>query len=119
MTISRVELRPANGRSEILVGEPLSGFARVFGKHAKSGAKVAIVADAAVGPRYGKVLLEGLKSAGYAAEMWTIPSGERTKNIQQTQKLYHLLAKGKFERGSWLIALGGGVAGDLTGFVAA
>lgn len=86
---------------------------------ASPGSKVMIVADAAVSNRYGKDLLKGLRRQGFEAELVVIASGEKSKTLAQAGKLFRVLALKRFERKSWLIALGGGVVGDLTGFVAA
>jgi 3-dehydroquinate synthase len=78
-----------------------------------------VVADAAVAGRWGRRLAAGLKKAGFEASLTTIPSGERSKTLAQAGRLYRALARGQFDRKSVLVALGGGVVGDLTGFVAA
>src|SRR4029077_9606694 len=69
--------------------------------------------------RYGKTLLAGLKREGFEARLAIVPAGQHSKTLAQAQKLMQALSKANFERGSWLIALGGGVVGDLVGFVAA
>jgi 3-dehydroquinate synthase len=78
-----------------------------------------VVADAAVAGRWGRSLTSGLKKAGFETSLTVIPSGERSKTLAQAGRLYRELARRRFERTSVLIALGGGVVGDLTGFVAA
>jgi 3-dehydroquinate synthase len=78
-----------------------------------------VVADAAVAGRYGKGLVSGLKQAGFGASLTRVPSGERSKTLAEAQRLYRELSRARLERKSLLIALGGGVVGDLTGFVAA
>ncbi len=104
--------------SRLVVGQPLSRLPSALKKTARKNAKVMIVADSAITSRYGRPLLAGLKKAGFQALLVSFPSGEQSKTLAQCAKLYSTLAKAKFERSSWLIALGGGVVGDLTGFVA-
>ncbi len=78
-----------------------------------------VVADQAIASRYGRSLESGLRKVGLKASLSVIPSGERSKSLAQAGKLYKTLARANFERTSWLVALGGGVVGDLAGFVAA
>jgi len=105
--------------SQLVIGEPLARLPHALTQIADKGTKVMVVADQAVSARYGKSLVSGLKKAGFEALMTVVPSGERSKTLAQTGKLCQTLARQRFERRSWLIALGGGVVGDLTGFVAA
>jgi 3-dehydroquinate synthase len=105
--------------SRLIIGRPLKQLPAALAQEARTHAKVMIVADSAIARRYGKPLLGGLKKAGFLAHLIVISSGESSKTLAQTGKLYRALAREKFERASWLIALGGGVIGDLTGFAAA
>lgn len=78
-----------------------------------------LVADAAVAPLYAPPLLERLRAAGREVVLYTVPSGEESKSLAQAAALYDWLLAGRVERGDALLALGGGVVGDLVGFVAA
>ncbi len=104
--------------SRLVIGEPISALAGALLGQTGPGTKVMVMADAAVASRYGKGLMVSLKKADFAAHLTVIPAGERSKTLAQAAKLYKALARANFERKSWLIALGGGVVGDLTGFVA-
>ena len=103
----------------LVVGRPIAQLPKVLVKEAGRGARVMVVADQAVASRYGKRLAAGMKKRGLQVSLAVIPPGERSKAIAQAEKLYKRLARENFERKSWLVALGGGVVGDLTGFVAA
>lgn len=103
---------------EIVTGAPLSQFVQTFRSLASPGARVGIVSDEAVSGRYGIPLVQSLAQAGYDAFLMGIPAGERSKTLRQAEKLYELCARKYMERKSWLLALGGGVVGDLAGFVA-
>jgi 3-dehydroquinate synthase len=63
--------------------------------------------------------LENLRGAGFEPTLLTIPAGESAKSLRQAQACYERLAAHRLERGSFIVALGGGVVGDLAGFVAA
>ena len=60
----------------------------------------------------------GPAAAGIAAHCFVIPAGETSKSFQQAQEIYEWLVSLKAERGQPIIAIGGGVAGDLGGFIA-
>jgi 3-dehydroquinate synthase len=115
----RIRAKAGPASYEIVVGEPLARFPAAFAALASKGTRVGIVADAAVEKRYGVPLQRSLKKAGYDAHLISVPSGERSKTLQHAEQLYDFCGRHYFERRSWLIALGGGVVGDLTGFVAA
>jgi 3-dehydroquinate synthase len=78
-----------------------------------------IVTDENVRPLYGDRVLESLRQAGGIAEILSIPAGESSKSLGTAGTLYDSLLEIGLERSSQLVALGGGVVGDLTGFVAA
>lgn len=77
-----------------------------------------IVADAAVTDLYLEPLIQSLRAVGIAADYVTVPSGEESKSFSELQRLCETLLHLGIDRSSALIALGGGVVGDLTGFAA-
>lgn len=72
-----------------------------------------------VGRRYGARALRSLRSAGLRSTRITVPDGDATKNLTQVAELYAALLARRADRESVLVALGGGMVGDLTGYVAA
>ncbi len=78
-----------------------------------------VISDDYVASLYGSTLMASLKKAGITAELLTFPRGEASKNLQVFAELSSRLAQLGIDRKSGLIALGGGVTGDLTGFLAA
>ncbi len=80
--------------------------------------KVGVVTDAAVGKLYASRAMRAIKAAGLDGHLIVLPAGERTKTLRWVTRVLDELVKGRFERGSALVALGGGVIGDLTGFAA-
>ncbi len=82
------------------------------------GGKVAIITDDIVGPLYLDVVQSSLENQGIHCHPITLPAGESTKNFTQLQAVLDELLTAGFERSDTLIALGGGVIGDLTGFAA-
>jgi 3-dehydroquinate synthase len=81
--------------------------------------KAFIIADTTVGALYGDQIRRLLRSSGKQVAYMEIPPGETAKGLHQTSKLYNWLYESHLERDDFLIALGGGVIGDLVGYVAA
>ena len=78
-----------------------------------------IISDEEVFSRYGARARKSLEQAGFGVESFAVPPGEGTKTIDTAVKLYDWLVAGRAERGHAIVALGGGMVGDLAGFVAA
>jgi 3-dehydroquinate synthase len=72
-----------------------------------------------VGRRYGARLARSLSAAGLRTSRIQVPDGDATKNLRQVERLYDELLRRGADRHSVLVALGGGMVGDLTGFTAA
>jgi 3-dehydroquinate synthase len=85
----------------------------------KLGARCAIVTDTNVGRKFAKPVYESLVKAGFEPALITVPAGEKSKRISIVEKCYDQLAAHHLERKSFIVTLGGGVVGDLAGFVAA
>ena len=113
----RVEL--GDRAYDILVGP---GLVAEAGKHLSPllrRKRVAIVTDETVGKLHLPVLEKSLDAAGIRHSAIRLPAGESTKSFAQLEKLTEWLLGEEIERGDLVIALGGGVIGDLTGFAAA
>jgi 3-dehydroquinate synthase len=85
----------------------------------KLGKRCAIITDANVTDLYARKAIESLRGAGFEPTLLQIPAGEKSKNLKYVATCYDQLAAAKLERASFVVALGGGVVGDLAGFVAA
>jgi 3-dehydroquinate synthase len=81
--------------------------------------KIGVVTDRHVARRYLQVVLRSLCKAGYDPTPIILPPGEQAKTLSTMAKILDALARQKFERQSLLLALGGGVIGDIAGFAAA
>ena len=81
--------------------------------------RLAVVTDSNVGSLYLKTVMESLLRAGFTAFSVTFPAGEASKNIRMLNNLYESFAEGGLTRGDGVVALGGGVTGDMAGFAAA
>ena len=83
------------------------------------GRKLAIITDSNVKPLYADVISTELKKVSDKVFVYEIPAGEENKNLKEIEKIYEFLIENKFDRHDLLVALGGGVVGDMTGFAAA
>ena len=81
--------------------------------------KAAIISDCNVFPLYGQCLTESLQKAGFTVFTYTFPAGEEQKTPQTYCSILNFLAENTFTRSDIIIALGGGVTGDMAGFAAA
>lgn len=81
--------------------------------------KLCIVTDSNVEPLYAQNIIDVIKEGCKKAVIYTFPAGEHSKNLDTVKALYTFLIEEGFDRKDLLVALGGGVVGDLTGFTAA
>ena len=89
---------------------------KVFGANAR---RVAIVSNSVVYDLYGAAVGRALRQAGFKPLVHLIGDGERAKTIRTAERVWDFLIENRLERREGLVALGGGVVGDLAGFVAA
>lgn len=118
-TLERLVHVPLGERSyDILIGPGL--MARAGGEITSriKGRRAAIVTDENVGARYLDGLMDSLQTDGIEAVSVTLPAGEKTKSFDYLTKVCDVLLEARIERNDTVIALGGGVIGDLTGFAA-
>jgi len=92
------------------VGEFLAPF--------KLGPDTVIVTNPVVKRYYGTRVVRSLRAVGLKPIVLALPDGERTKSLRWVAKILNELLRRRYERKAWLVALGGGVIGDLTGFAA-
>ncbi len=83
------------------------------------GSRCAVISDSNVAPFYARATHATLAEAGFEPVLITVPAGETAKSLKTVHLCYDQLVAQRFERKSFILALGGGVVGDLAGFVAA
>ena len=81
--------------------------------------KTAIISDSNVWPVYGNAVSESLEECGFEVIHYVFPAGEISKNANTYLEILNFLAANKITRSDLIIALGGGVVGDITGFASA
>lgn len=85
----------------------------------KPQSQLMIVSETNVFPLYGKTVEESLKTAGFRVSRFIFDAGEQSKNLRTVSQLYERLSEKGFTRSDSIVALGGGITGDLAGFAAA
>ncbi len=113
----RVELGPNS--YDITIGYGILQELEDFVRESGFSKKALIITDTHVGPLYGEQLKACLSRAGLEACLYQIPAGEESKSLAVAEKLFTCAIEAGLDRKSPVIALGGGVTGDLAGFVAA
>ncbi len=99
-----------------------TGLLSLLGTETRSvckGSTAAIISDSNVFPLYGEKTISALKNAGFRVVNFVFPAGESSKNGETYLQILNFLAENQLTRQDCLIALGGGVVGDITGFAAA
>jgi 3-dehydroquinate synthase len=103
---------------DILIGPGLIARAGAEIAARLKGRKAAIITDENVAPLYLEALVESLNASGIASVTLVLPAGEKTKSFEHLITACDKVLEARIERNDYVIALGGGVIGDLTGFVA-
>jgi len=114
----RVPVTTPSRSYEVMIGSGLLAGAGEYLGEILENKRAIVVTVAPVRRRWAKVLLKSLTASGIAAEVIEMPNGERAKRLSTLEKLAEKLVKVGADRDVTLIALGGGVVGDVTGFLA-
>lgn len=109
----------ASSSYDVLIGEGLIEQAGKYAAQINPSCTAAVISDSNVWPIYGEILLQSLCSCGIQAVHFVFPAGEESKNANTYLEILNFLAENRITRTDILIALGGGVVGDITGFTAA
>ena len=104
---------------DIVIGYGIEQEIKDFVTSAGYSSKALLITDTHVGPLYGKKVQELLSEAGLTVTMVQIPAGESSKNLTVANEVFTRAIELGLDRKSPIFALGGGVVGDLAGFVAA
>ena len=104
---------------EIIIDENLMQYSGNYIKNVSHAKQILIITDDIVNELYSNKLTDSLIKNGFEVFLFVFSHGEVSKNIQTLERVYSFLIKNKFTRSDLIIALGGGVPGDLAGFVAA
>lgn len=104
---------------DILFRDSFDALAEAVGQLKKDYSKALIISDSNVGPLYAQAVAGALNALDMAVQWTFFPAGEANKNYTTINGLYEHLIESRYDRDSLIIALGGGVTGDMAGFAAA
>src|SRR6266852_4289332 len=121
MPVVSVRLPARQRNYEIKIG---AGLLSQLGREARAvlgpqSRRAALISNPTVFQHYGKLALQSLKAANFKTTHWLMPEGERHKSLGSLAQALKFLTESGIERGDVVVALGGGVVGDLAGFAAA
>jgi 3-dehydroquinate synthase len=103
---------------EIIVGNGILDRTGEFVRKILAPAKCAVITDTNIAPLYCDAMVAALRDAGFRPMVVTIPAGEKSKSLETTEKVCDRMISAGLDRRAFVAALGGGVVGDLAGFVA-
>ena len=103
---------------DIYITKGFDDLAEQLSKIALTDKKYAIITDSQVGPIYAEKLAAALTAVSTEVVTYSFKAGENSKNLDTIHEIYDFLLENNFSRSDVLVALGGGVTGDMTGFVA-
>ncbi len=115
----RIPVPVPNSPYEVLIGKGLLFKSGTLATEVIRPGRCAVITDEHVAKHYLEPTLTSLKDAGFEPIAFIVPAGEKSKNMRQVEDLCERMIAARFDRKSSLFALGGGVIGDLAGFVAA
>ena len=114
-----VQVKTPSGQYEVKIGAGLLPTLGAEVRACTGAGRCALISGENVFPLYGESALSSLKAVGLETYSLVFPAGESTKSLQSYGELLEFLAERRFTRSDCVIALGGGVTGDLAGFAAA
>ena len=117
--MKKVEVKLAQNSYQIYIGADLLSETGARLRDMGYSGKVVIITDATVKELYALTLVRGLNDVGFSVSVLDVPAGEEQKTLESASTLYQKLTEVYAERSTPILALGGGVIGDLAGFVAA
>lgn len=117
--VPTVKVNAKNGAYDIQIRESFAELSGCLKEIGCEGHRICIVTDSNVAPLYLEEIKGLVSESCKQVEVFEFPAGEPNKTLDTVRALYEVLIKAEFDRRDYLLALGGGVVGDLTGFAAA
>jgi 3-dehydroquinate synthase len=117
--MTKPDLRPGKQRSRIEIGAALVGRTGELIREILVGPHCAIISDSNVAPLFGDHVKQRLTSSGFQPVLITVPAAETSKTLEQVGAICDQMIGAGLDRQSFVIGFGGGMVGDISGFVAA
>jgi 3-dehydroquinate synthase len=117
--VDTIEVRAGRDSYRVLIGSGLLAKIGDAIKEKLSPSRCAIISDTNVAPLFAEPVKKSLTSADFESVLITVPAGEQSKTLEQAGAICEQMLQEGLDRQSFVIGLGGGVIGDLSGFVAA
>ena len=117
--MSILKVKTDSGEYEVLIRKGASSDIGKKLKQIARGNKTAIITDDVVMPLYSDSIIGELSGCGFETCVYVLPHGEASKNGREYLKILEFLAESGLDRRDTVVALGGGVVGDIAGFAAA
>jgi 3-dehydroquinate synthase len=114
-----IEISGSGFRYSALVGNGLMAKAGELARKVMSGNRCAIIADETSAQLFGDRISESFTAENFSPHLVRIPAGEKSKSLTQVEKICDEMIEAGLDRTSFVVGLGGGVIGDISGFVAA
>lgn len=109
----------ASGEYDVLIGKGLLSSSGELIKQVVPACKVAVITDDMVDRLYSQIVIKSLEGAGFTVVKFVFKHGEKSKNLTTYGEIISFLAQNKLTRTDAVVALGGGVVGDMAGFASA
>ena len=119
MNSDTIEISGNGFRYSALVGHGLMAKAGELARKVMSGNRCVIIADETTVRLFGDRVQESFNSENFSPQLIRIPAGEKSKSFAQVEKICGEMIEARLDRSSFVVGLGGGVIGDISGFVAA
>ena len=117
--VTTIEIRSSQHSYQAVIGSNLLDCAGELIAGKTRGPRCAIVADTNVAPLFADRVTKSLVSAGFQPTLITVAAGEKSKTLGQAGEICERMLAAKLDRQSFVVGLGGGMVGDLSGFAAA
>jgi 3-dehydroquinate synthase len=119
LAVISTEVRTSEHSYRVLIGPGLLESVGDMIKEKLAPSPCAIISDTNVAPLFAEKIQKSLALAGFQSALITVPAGEHSKTLEQAGSVCEEMLRAGLDRQSFVIGLGGGVVGDLSGFVAA
>lgn len=117
--VNPIRVRAGDKTYDVVVGPGLLGKAGALIRETLDGRTCAVISDDNVASRFAQPLLESLTAASCQPTLITVPAGEESKTMATAESICQRMIGAGLDRSSFVVALGGGMIGDLAGFAAA